>query len=68
MINQILEAAAHANNSECLCGAVTFIEEWVPKVVTRIEELERQLAEAKTLAAMTEAELLEVQEKIKELE
>ena len=68
MIAQLLDAAEKANNTECYCGAVTFIDEWVPQVVTRIEELEKQLSEAKSLAAMLESQLLEAEDKIKELE
>lgn len=68
MINELLEAteAALSTGDETLSRQL--IEEWVPKLVNRIEELEKKLAEALTLAAMTEAELLEAQAKIKELE
>lgn len=71
MITELLEATEKATSQRCgdgWCEALAFVEEWVPKIVNRIEELEKQLAEAKTLAAMTEAELLEAQAKIKELE
>lgn len=71
MITELLNATEFALNGgdEYRMGRCPeFIEEWVPKIVSRIEQLEKQLAEAKTLAAFTEAELLEAQAKIKELE
>ncbi len=68
MIVLLLEATEATLSSKDETLSCQFIEEWVPKIVTRIEELEKQLGETKTLASMMEAELLEAQEKIKELE
>jgi hypothetical protein len=67
VIDQLLEAAEAA-----LTGGderrTEFIEDWVPKLVTHIQELEAKLSEARNLAALDEAQLLEAEAKLKELE
>lgn len=68
---ELLEDAEKANAQLCSdgwCEARAFVEKWVPKFVTDYENMKGEINLLKRKLALTEAQLLEAEAKVKELE
>lgn len=71
MIDELLEAASTAmdgDDEHRMGRCPEFIEDWIPKIVTKFENDKAEIEYLKRKLALAESELLDAEERIKELE